>query len=96
MNLQTSKWGRNSLPDLNEARCHHSSCSFGGDQVYVACGRGNVIPRNVIPLTSVEMLRLGAQAWELINIPDLTLRTYPIISQIDFNNIVILGGNVKG
>ena len=59
-----------------------------GKQVYVACGHdGNKL------LASVEMLRLGAQAWALINIPDLEPRVYPIISQIDAKNIAILGGD---
>jgi len=44
-------------------------------------------------LRSVEMLRLGAQAWVLIDIPDLTPRILPIISQIDSENIAILGGS---
>ena len=38
------------------------------------------------------MLRLGAQAWELIKIPYFTPRAFPIISQIDSENIAILGG----
>ena len=38
------------------------------------------------------MLRLGAEAWELIDIPELTPRSGTILSQIDSNNIVILGG----
>ena len=87
MDLQTNKWGRNSQPDLNVARSRHSSCSFGEDQVYVACGVGDDGD-----LASIEMLRLGAQAWELIEVPDLTPRLNPVLSQIDLNNIVILGG----
>ena len=42
---------------------------------------------------SVEMFRLGAEAWVLIEIPDLTPRYYPVFSQIDSQSIVILGGN---
>ena len=38
------------------------------------------------------MLRLGAEAWVLIDIPALTPRANPIFSQIDANNISILGG----
>ena len=58
-------------------------------QCYVACGVGDYEEY----LSSVEMLRLGAQAWELIEIPDLTPRRIPIISQIDSQSIAILGGN---
>ena len=38
------------------------------------------------------MLRLGAEAWELIEIPDLVPRSSPILAQLDANSIVILGG----
>ena len=38
------------------------------------------------------MLRLGVESWELIDILDLTKRTRPILSQIDTDNICILGG----
>ena len=65
-------------------------------QVYVACGVGN----DDEFLSSVEMLRLGGEAWVLIDLPGLTPRRsgltprrYPIISQIDSDNIAILGGN---
>jgi len=44
-------------------------------------------------LSSIEMLRMGAQAWELIVIPELTPRINPVFSQIDFNSIAILGGS---
>ena len=37
---------------------------------------------------------MGAQAWELINIPELAPRALPIFSQIDSQSICILGGNV--
>ena len=38
------------------------------------------------------MLRQGAEAWVLINIPDLAPRAMPILSQLDEENICILGG----
>ena len=38
------------------------------------------------------MLRLGNKAWELINIPKLEQRVNFIFSQIDPENICILGG----
>ena len=38
------------------------------------------------------MLRLGAEAWVLINIPDFSPRRNPLICQIDAKNICILGG----
>ena len=41
------------------------------------------------------MLRLGAEAWELIDIPDLTPQCSPIFAQIDSENICILGGDVE-
>ena len=66
----------------------HSSCaSISGDQVYVACGSDE----DDNPLGSVEMFRLEAQAWELIDIPDLTPRYLPVLVQIDAS-ICILGG----
>ena len=58
-----------------------------GLQCYVAGGEG----RGGY-LASVEMLRLGAEAWVLIDIPDLKPRSFPILSQIDSENIAILGG----
>ena len=67
----------------------HTSMSLG-HQVYVACGYNDKSGKF---LSSVEMLRMGAQAWVLINIPELTLRhNNPIFSQIDADNICILGG----
>ena len=87
MDVQTGKWQQKSLPSLNVARARHSSVSVQ-DQTFVACGRGD----NSKTLSSVEMLRLGAEAWELIDIPNLTPRTKSILSQIDQNHICILGG----
>ena len=86
MAVQTSKWSRESLPDLKQARRQHSSVGIG-EQCYVACGVGDGGY-----LASVEMLRLGAKAWVLIEIPDFTRRVNPIISQIDSQSIAILGG----
>ena len=43
-------------------------------------------------LKSMEMLRLGKEAWESIDIPELITRTYPVLAQIDAKNICILGG----
>ena len=75
--VKEGKWGRKSLPDLNVARSMHSSCSVTSeDQVYVACGRGD----GGYLLASVEMFRLGAEAWVLIDIPGLSPRTCPILS----------------
>jgi len=69
--VKERKWGRKSLPDLNVARAYHSSCSVTSeDQVYVACGRGDGGKK----LASVEMFRLGAEAWVLIDIPGLSPR----------------------
>ena len=39
------------------------------------------------------MLRLGAEAWELIFIERINVRVSPIFAQIDLNNICILGGH---
>ena len=39
------------------------------------------------------MLRLGAEAWVLIDMPGLSLRYAPILYQIDPDNICLLGGN---
>ena len=87
MDVQTDRWRESSLPALNVARSSHASLGLG-QQCYVACGCGN----SDNWLRSVEMLRMGAQAWELIEIPELTVRGSPIFAQIDFNNICILGG----
>ena len=72
--VQTGQWEQGSIPDLNIARSCHASMSLY-KQVYVACGRGDGGD-----LASVEMFRLGAEAWELINIPDLTPRYHPVFS----------------
>ena len=58
-----------------------------GLQCYVACGVGDGGY-----LASVEMLRLGAEAWVLIDIPDLMSRAYPVFSKLDSQSIAILGG----
>ena len=69
--VKVGEWHWRSLPDLNVARSHHSSCSVTSeDQVYVACGRGDGGKK----LASVEMFRLGAEAWVLIDIPGLSPR----------------------
>jgi len=75
MNLLTEKWQK--MPDLNVGRYTHSSLGLGR-QVYVACGWG---ADNF--LASVEILRHGAQEWDLIEIPDLEVRTHIILSQVD-------------
>ena len=75
--VKEEKWERKSLPDLNVARFNHSSCSVTSeDQVYVACGEGDGGEK----LASVEMFRLGAEAWVLIDLPGLTPRVSPILS----------------
>ena len=80
------KLQESSLPALNVARLNHSSMALG-DQAYVACGLSRRMP-----LSSMETLRRGAQAWELIDIPNLSPRWFPVLCQIDFNKICILGG----
>ena len=91
MAVQTGRWEqKSSIPELTVARTSHASMTLGR-QCYVACGEGN---RGY--LRSVEMLRMGAQAWVLIDIPDVTPRCNPVFSQIDTNNIVILGGRYGG
>ena len=52
--LDTSTWEWEQLPDLNIARCAHSSTSLG-EATYVACGWGN----NDVGLNSVERLGMG-------------------------------------
>ena len=84
--VQTCQWEQGSNPNLNVARHAHTSMSLG-KQCYVACGRGDGGY-----LASVEMLRLGVQAWELINIPDFTPRKCPVLSKLDTQSIAILGG----
>ena len=85
--MQTGQWEQGSNPDLNIARRGHASMSLD-KQCYVACGWGE----GGKFLSSVEMLRLGAQTWELIKIPGLKPRYRPILSQIDSQSIAILGG----
>ena len=77
MDLQTDRWRQNMSPDLNKARCNHSSLGIG-NQCYVACGDGD---KGL--LSSIEILRLGAEAWELIEIPDFAPRVNPSLAQID-------------
>ena len=74
MTVQTGRWEqRSSIPDLTVARFNHASMTIG-KQAYIACGRGYCGV-----LSSVEMLRIGAEAWELIEIPDLKPRVSPIL-----------------
>ena len=88
MDVQTGKWQEQSFPTLlNIGRFYHSSMSLR-DQTFVACGYS----KNGCLLQSVEMLWLGEEAWELINIPALTPRINPIFAQLDAANIAILDG----
>ena len=87
LDLQCDKWQTKPFPKLNEARFSHSSVGLG-EQCYIACGMGD----DGGFLSSIEMLRLGAEAWELIVISDLTPRVVPIFTRIDTNKIIILGG----
>ena len=89
--MQTGQWEQGSIPDLNIARRRHASMSLD-KQVYVACGLGDDLEF----LSSVEMLRLGAEAWMLIEIPDLTPRCDPVFSKLDSQSIAILGGYGRG
>ena len=77
MAVQTGMWRQKPFPALNVARHSHSSLGLG-NKIFVACGYGEDDC-----LRSVEMLRLGAETWVLIDIPDLTPRVMPILSQID-------------
>ena len=56
----------------------------------MACGIGT----NGSLLSSVELFKLGAQAWVLIYLPDLTPRTIPVFCQLDSEQLVVLGGDV--
>ena len=87
MAVQTGRWEQRWFPALNVARSSHASMTLGL-QCYVACVCGQYGGY----LSSMEMLRMGVQAWELIAIPELTPRWLPIFSQIDANNIAILDG----
>ena len=88
MDVLTGKWLQKSSPDLNIARYGHSSLGLQ-DRTFVACGDGDNGWQN---LNSVEMLRLGAESWELINIPEFTPRRNPVLCQLDQNHICIMGG----
>ena len=86
------KWDMKRLPDLNVARSCHSSTSLG-DAVYVACGEGDYGRLN-----SVERLWMGTsdavelQAWGLIDIHQLSPSMNPVFSQINRDELCILGG----
>ena len=56
--------------------------------MFVACGRGD----NNLYLNSVEVLRLGEQAWSLVDLPDLMPRIFPLFCQIDLDYLCVLGG----
>lgn len=43
-------------------------------------------------MSSVEVLRKGAQAWSLIELPILSPRASPVFCQLDRNNLILLGG----
>ena len=85
MDVQTDSWRKDISPALNVARRYLTSCAMG-QQVYVACGLADEA------LSSVEILRQGAVAWELIEIPDFLPRWDALFCQIDESNLVILGG----
>ena len=86
--VKMGRWEQSSsIPDLNVARAIHASMTLR-KQCYVACGYGD----DDEFLSSVEMLRMGAEAWVLIEIPGLTPRMIPVFSQIDSQTIAILGG----
>ena len=89
--MDTTTWEWAALPDLNIARCNHSSTSLG-DATYVACGYSD----ENLYLNSVERLEMGgsaeSQAWSLIDMPQLTPRNYPVFSQIGPDQLCILGG----
>ena len=87
MAVQTNEWQQKSFPDLNKARHWHKSLGLG-EQVYVTCG----VDQNDKMFSSCEMLRLGADLWEIIDIPDLTPRVLPVFAQISPEKICILGG----
>ena len=87
MQVAIGKWEKQPLPDLNVARYAHGSLGLA-DQVFVACGEGNNHPQ----LNSVEVLRLGEQAWSLVVLPDLTPRSIPLFCQINLDDLCILGG----
>ena len=80
MPVATGKYQKQPMPDLNVARANHSSLGLA-EQVFVACGKGE----NGIDLNSVEMLRLGEQAWSLIDLPELTPRRNPLFCQINLD-----------
>ena len=74
--MQTGQWEQRSFPDLTVARHSHASMTLD-KQCYVACGMG--MRYGLKKLSSVEMLRIGAEAWVLIEIPDLTPKIWPIL-----------------
>jgi len=66
------------LPDLNVPRFDHSSYAVVSSEqeqvIFVACGEGEDGYLN-----SVEMLRLDVESWVLINLPDLSPGTNPVL-----------------
>ena len=75
--VQTGLWEQRSFPELNVARFMHASMTQG-KQCYVAGGMADGYGYK--KLSSMEMLRMGAQAWELIDIPDFTPRNHVVFS----------------
>ena len=71
MNLQTDNWQL--LPDLNIARKFHSSLGLQY-QAYIVCGQKD---NDEAKLSSMEIFRPGAEAWELIDIPGFEPRMTP-------------------
>ena len=88
MDLKTQRWQEEPFLPLNVTRYLHASLGLG-NQAYVACGTDKFMTY----LRSVEMLRIGAQAWDLIDVQNLKPRTSPILCHIDgYIKICILGG----
>lgn len=89
--IDSNTWS--SAPDLNVPRAVHSSCAFSASVIYSFCGFNGTVCLN-----SIEKLvfnrGVAASGWQLIEVPSSCLlgRRDPLVSQINENEIVILGG----
>lgn len=80
------------LPQLNEGRHYHASCSFLDRFVYVFCGISNATKKYI---NSIERLdNQTKKSWELITVPaeQFASRQGLGVAQMNKDEILIFGG----
>ena len=86
-------WRR--LPDLKQARHHHSSCTVE-KAVFVFCGHAE---GEAGDLSSIERLQVGGTrlfyAWDLLRVKGLSPRQFTLVSPVSATEILIYGGFLK-